>query len=55
MDAISLYMALKCCEKGQCDYCPKNTVLEISKNRCRNSLLQDCRKFMDELLEEENE
>ena len=55
MDAKSLYTALKCCDTGDCDNCPKNTIFQISRNRCRNGLLKDCREFIGGLLEEENE
>lgn len=55
MDAKSLYTALKCCERGKCDDCPKNAIFQITRNRCRNNLLKDCRDFIGKLLEEENE
>jgi hypothetical protein len=52
MDAKNLYTALKCCERGNCDDCPKNTIFQITRNRCRNGLLKDCREFMEEFLED---
>jgi hypothetical protein len=55
MDIKSLYAALKCCKTRQCGDCPKNAVLEMSKNRCRNGLLKDCYEFIGKLLEEDDE